>query len=190
MTRHRSAPLVARRHNGPVASEPQHRRLPLRRLIVMRHSKTEAYNTDDRSRRLTDRGVRDAIDAGEWLASQQLVPDEVLVSPAVRAQQTAEQVLEAAGSTTDVTVLDDLYGADADEVIDLIHEVDGEPATVLVVGHNPTMEELAYVLEADAEQEWPDNLPTSGVVVLDVPTHWRELDRGVGTVVARHVGRG
>jgi phosphohistidine phosphatase len=159
-------------------------------LIVMRHSKTEAYSTDDRSRRLTDRGVADAKDAGGWLSAESLEPDLLHASPAVRAQQTAAHVAEAAGWTTVVTVVDDLYGADADEVIDVLNDVAGEPQTVMVVGHNPTMEELAFVLEEAAEQEWPDNLPTSGLVVLEVPENWKRLDRGVGRVTARHIGRG
>src|SRR4051812_21236491 len=57
-----------------------------RRLVVIRHSKTEAYATTDHARPLTDRGKRDARNLGRWLDQSEFTPDVLLVSSAARAQ--------------------------------------------------------------------------------------------------------
>ncbi len=161
-----------------------------RRLIVMRHAKAEGTNVDDRSRRLTGRGKADARAVGRWLADEMIAPDVVLVSPAVRAQQTAEQVGEEAGWSAEVRVVDTLYVADVDDVIALLHDVDAGTGTVMVVGHNPTFEALVWALQRNPETTWPANLPTSGTVVLEVDGAWSELAGGGATIVTEHLSRG
>jgi phosphohistidine phosphatase len=163
---------------------------PVSQLIVMRHAKTEPFHADDRSRRLTDRGESDARAAGAWLTSQALVPDLVLVSPAVRARQTVEQVAAGAEESPEVQVVDDLYGADVDDVLDMLRGLRDAPDRLMVVGHNPTMAELAWALEQDSDSDWPDNLPTSGIVVVDFDESWNRVDRECGRISQRFVARG
>jgi phosphohistidine phosphatase len=163
---------------------------PVSQLIVMRHAKTEPFHADDRSRRLTDRGESDARAAGVWLTSQALLPDLFLVSPATRARQTAEQVAVGAEEEPEVRVVDDLYGADVDDVLDILRELRDAPVRLMVVGHNPTMAELAWALEQDSESDWPDNLPTSGIVVVDFDQPWTRVDRDRGRISQRFVARG
>ncbi len=160
------------------------------RLIVMRHAKAEATNVNDRSRRLTGRGKADARAVGRWLAEEMIAPDVVLVSPAVRAQQTAEQVGEEAGWSADLRVVDTLYFSDVDDVIDLLHDVDAGTGTVMVVGHNPTFEALVWTLQRNPATKWPANLPTSGTVVLGVEGPWSQLAGGGATIVTEHLRRG
>jgi phosphohistidine phosphatase len=163
---------------------------PPRQLIVMRHAKTEPFHSDDRSRRLTDRGEADARAAGVWLAEAALVPDVVLVSPAVRARQTVERVADGAGEAPDVRVVDDLYGADVDDVLDMVHHIHDEPDRMMLVGHNPTMAELVWALEQDSESDSPGNLPTSGIVALEFDQPWSRVTRDSGRVSHRFVPRG
>lgn len=159
------------------------------RLLVMRHAKTESYASSDRARRLTDRGIRDARAAGRWLVEQDLVPDLVLVSPAVRAMQTFDRLAEAMGHTPPREVHDDLYGADVDEVLELVATALEEAAAVMVVGHNPTMAELVHAVQKDPAEPWPPHLPTAGVAVVEFDS---ESGPGLqsGQLRASHVARG
>ena len=89
------------------------------RLVVMRHAKTQSYASSDRARRLTDRGIATPA-AGCWLVEQDLVPDMVLVSSAVRVKETFDHVAETMGHVPAHEVFDELYGADVDEVLELV----------------------------------------------------------------------
>jgi phosphohistidine phosphatase len=159
------------------------------RLLVMRHAKTEAYAGSDRVRRLTDRGVADARAAGRWLVEQELVPDVVLVSSAVRARETADHVVETMGQAPAVQVYDELYGADVDEVLELCALVPDGTRSVMVVGHNPTMAELVHAVQADPGEPWAAHLPTAGVAVIEFDES-AEPARGAGHLTVTHVARG
>lgn len=161
-----------------------------RQLIVMRHAKTEQEGSPDRARQLTSRGRGDARAAGQWLHDNALEPDLVLSSSAARARATLELVCAELASEPVVQVSDDLYGAAPDEVVDLIAEVGGAAQTVLVVGHNPTMEGLAHALQADPGDLWPAHLPTAGLAVLRVPEDWEELADGTAELIHWQVPRG
>jgi phosphohistidine phosphatase len=153
-----------------------------RRLVVMRHAKTESMASSDHDRDLTDRGRRDARAAGAWLAKQRLAPAVVLVSSAVRARSTADEVCAALESRPDVRVLDELYQADEYEVIDLcVAEVPAEAGIVLVVGHNPTMTMAANLLQGDDDRQ-DLALPTAALAVLEVCGPWSELAPGAGVL--------
>jgi phosphohistidine phosphatase len=157
------------------------------RLLVMRHAKTEAYAGSDRVRRLTDRGVADARAAGRWLVEQDLVPDVVLVSSAVRARETFEHVVEAMGHAPASQVCDELYGADVDEVLELCTTVPEGTGSIMVVGHNPAMAELVHAVQRDPGEPWAAHLPTAGVAVVEFESR---LGRGAGELTMTHVARG
>jgi phosphohistidine phosphatase len=154
-----------------------------RRIVVMRHAKTESAASSDHERELTDRGRRDARAAGGWLADQGLAPAVVLVSSAVRARSTADEVCAASGTTPDVRVLDSLYDGDEYDVIDAcVAEVPEDADVVLVVGHNPTVTMAANLLQTDEERRHLA-LPTAALAVLDIPGTWSDLGPGAGSLV-------
>jgi phosphohistidine phosphatase len=161
-----------------------------RELIVMRHAKTEQDAANDRARELTSRGRSDARAGGRWLKDRGFAPDVVLVSPAARARGTADLLSAELGTTPEVRAVDDLYGASAAECVEIIASTDDEVRSVLVVGHNPTMEELAYRLQEDPADPWAPHLPTAGLVVLQVPGDWRDLAMGSAELTHWHVPRG
>jgi len=143
-----------------------------RRLVVMRHAKAEKSAAKDHARRLTDRGVNDAVASGRWLAENDLVPDFVLVSSAARARSTFDCVSVGLGSTPDVRVMDELYQADADDVIDVCSMIPDAADCAMVIGHNPTMDELAHTLQSEPLEDSPTSLSTSGLAVFDCATDW------------------
>lgn len=161
-----------------------------RQLILMRHAKTEQSASSDRARELTSRGRRDSRSAGGWLRENAITPSVVLTSSAARARATADIVCGALDGTPDVRVEDDLYGASAAEVVETIQSKGGEARVVLVVGHNPTMEELAHALQKDPADPLAPHLPTAGLAVLEVPAEWSDLEMGSAALNQWHVPRG
>lgn len=146
-------------------------------IVVMRHAKTEASASSDRARQLTRRGRTEAHAAGVWLARIGVRPGLLLVSPAVRALATAEIVVGALDleAPPRLEVVDDLYGADVDEVLQHVRESGPGQECVMVVGHNPTMAELAHALQRDPATRFAPHLATAAVAVLETATEWADL---------------
>jgi phosphohistidine phosphatase len=158
----------------------------MRRLMLLRHAKTEtdAPSGRDQDRRLDGRGHRDAAEIGAWIARHPPFPDFVQVSPAVRAKQTWELVWEAMRERVappQVEFLPDLYGAEPGQMLEIIRTASvTDPTRLMVVGHNPGMHELALMLtgsgDAAGRAALADNLPTSGLAVLDFATEdWNDV---------------
>jgi phosphohistidine phosphatase len=149
----------------------------MRRLMLLRHAKTEheAPSGRDRDRRLDNRGRHDATEIGGWIGRHPPFPDLVLVSPAVRAHQTWEIAWEAMKGLVpepQVELMPELYGADASHLLETIRDASStDPRRLMIVGHNPGMHELALALagsgDGAARKALADNLPTSGLAVLD-----------------------
>ncbi|MEP6967327.1 MAG: histidine phosphatase family protein [Pseudomonadota bacterium] len=119
----------------------------MRRLILFRHAKAESRVAEggDAERPLADRGRSDAALVARRLADAGLAPDLALVSCARRARETWDLAAPAFPKAR-VEIRDDLYNADADEIL---AELDGKAEaaeTVMVVGHNPSLQELAVTL--------------------------------------------
>jgi phosphohistidine phosphatase len=164
------------------------------RLVVVRHSKAEAYGPTDFERELGARGRADAAAAGEWLAEQGVIADAALVSAAVRTVQTWEVLSGAAGWSVDADVDRALYGADEDGVLDLIRLADEGVGTMVVVGHNPTMGMLAQLLDdgegpPDAVDRLMRGFPTSATAVFDLPATWAQAAMGRTRLTLFNVGR-
>ncbi|MCP9625723.1 histidine phosphatase family protein [Rhodopseudomonas palustris] len=161
----------------------------MRRLILLRHAKTEtdAPTGKDHDRRLEERGRADAAAMAEWLSEQRLVPDQVLVSTATRTRQTWDILsgLFAAGTEPQVEHLPELYSASAAQLLQAIHEVSAGINRLMLVGHNPGLHELALGLtcgcnEADRKL-LSGNMPTSAIAVIDFPiADWADARFGTG----------
>jgi phosphohistidine phosphatase len=149
----------------------------MRRLLLLRHSKTEhdAPSGRDQDRRLDKRGHHDATEIGSWISRHPPFPDLVLVSHAVRAHQTWEVVWEAMKELVpqpQVELMPELYGADPAQLLQIIRDASAaDPKRLMLVGHNPGMHELALAIagsgDAAARKALGDNLPTSGLAVID-----------------------
>lgn len=161
----------------------------------MRHAKAEQSGPSDFERQLSDRGIVDATEAGQWLAGRGIEPDQALVSAAVRTQQTWEAVAEGAGWDLEGTYDDALYEAGSVTALDLIRATDDGVRTLVVVGHNPTMASVAALLDdgegdAEAGNEITFGFPTSAMAVFSYDGDWKDLDEAGASLVAHHVGRG
>ncbi|WP_308169549.1 SixA phosphatase family protein [Acrocarpospora catenulata] len=149
----------------------------MKTLIVVRHAKAEhTAGVLDFDRSLTNRGQRNAREAGELLAP--FDPDLILASSSRRTRETAELLGLAAPLELDR----DIYEAYADELLGLIRQVAPEVGTLVLVGHNPSVHEL--VLGLTGAQV--DTFPPGAYAVIGVPGSWADLDPGTGTLVATH----
>ncbi|MFY9837598.1 MAG: histidine phosphatase family protein [Xanthobacteraceae bacterium] len=142
--------------------------------MLLRHAKTEraAPGGRDHDRKLMKRGRADAPVLGAYMAHHDLAPDLALVSPAVRAQETWALAAAAFDKIPDMETDNRLYPGNTQKLLDLI----AEPRKVrklLIVGHNPSLHEFALQLIASgdvkAREQLHDKLPTSGLVVIDLP---------------------
>ena len=145
----------------------------MKTLLILRHAKSEWDEPEvaDHDRTLSGRGKRDAPRAGEWLRAETLVPDLIISSTAKRARKTAKLVAEASGYEGEIRLEADLYLADAGTYLEVLQSVPETCQSVMVVGHNPGLEELVEALTGEAEP-----MPTAGLAQVSLPIErWEEL---------------
>ena len=158
----------------------------------MRHAKSD-YPTGviDHDRPLAPRGIREAGLAGEWLRDNVPPIEHVLCSSATRTRQT----LDRAGVAAPVSYSERLYGATPGTMLDEINQVIDDVSTLLVVGHEPTVSQLALGLagpetsDPEATAQINMKFPTSGIAVLRVPVSWSALELSGAGLIAFHVPR-
>lgn len=166
------------------------------RLVLLRHAKS-AYPADvpDYRRPLSDRGRRDAPVAGVRVRSCIGDPDLVLVSGATRTRETWE-LARAAWPHPPHTVFDDrIYEASVDELLLLLREVESDRSQVLVIGHNPGLEELAFTIsdghgDREAIEAMGTKFPTSALAVFDVEGAWAHLAAERARLATFEIARG
>lgn len=169
---------------------------PLRRLVVLRHAKSVwPTGVPDHERPLAPRGRRDAPAAGRALAEADCLPDLALCSTAVRARQTWELAAEQWGTPPPVRLDERLYGADVPELLEAVREVPDQVRTLLLIGHNPGLEELVLELAGDGLDDALDEVrtkfPTSAVAILAWHGNsWQELAPGTALLTDVTVPRG
>ncbi|MBP7936506.1 MAG: histidine phosphatase family protein [Phycisphaerae bacterium] len=120
----------------------------MKTLLLLRHAKSSWDDEElpDHDRPLNKRGKREAPMAGQYLLECGLVPDFVLSSSAKRARKTTARVTEACGYTGEVDVLSELYDAAPEDCISCLQKLADERQRVLLVGHNPCLEDLVDLL--------------------------------------------
>ncbi|MCA1667153.1 MAG: histidine phosphatase family protein, partial [Thermomicrobia bacterium] len=131
-------------------------------LLVLRHAKSDRGDRSlrDHDRPLAPRGESDAPQMGVALAALDLIPDCLLTSTAVRARETARLVAAALEYGGEIVEEPALYAASVDTLLDALRDCD-EAVTVLLVGHNPGVEELIGLLTGGADAEPTVRVPTA-----------------------------
>lgn len=165
---------------------------PVRRLYVLRHAKSSWDDPDlpDHLRPLARRGRKAVAALERHMRGAGIAPGLVLCSPAVRAVQTWEGVASGlpAGTAVDVDVNDALYGASADVLLRRLRRLPPDTDSVLVVGHNPGLEDLTRGLVGHGDpalrRRLETKFPTGALATLDVPGAWHDLPWGTSTLVA------
>lgn len=140
-------------------------------LVLLRHGKSDwSGDEPDHLRPLARRGRRQAPDAGRWLADNLGSIDLAIVSPATRTRETWRLAAAELEAAPPVREDERVYGGSAGSLIDVLREVSEDVATLVLVGHNPGIEDLAVIL---TDRSLP--MPTSALVVIDLPGPWSDL---------------
>jgi phosphohistidine phosphatase len=128
----------------------------MKTLLLLRHAKSSWKDPSvaDFERPLNDRGRKAAELVGNFIASQNVTIDLVISSPAVRARQTIERLLRAASRSPELRFDQRVYEASATRLLEIISQIEEDRKSVLLVGHNPGMEELLSLL-VGIEQHMP-----------------------------------
>jgi len=157
-----------------------------RRLILLRHAKSDWPDVPDRDRPLAKRGRRDAPVIGRWLREHGYIPDVVVCSAARRTRQTWDLVAKELGGSPSVRFEPRAYGASALTLLYLIRELPAGSRAALLIGHNPGIEELASSLvePQDGAGEAGLTFPTAAVAVVEFGGAWADLAPAGGRLLA------
>jgi phosphohistidine phosphatase len=164
-------------------------------LWLLRHAKSSWDEPDlpDRLRPLAGRGVRAARAMAGHLRATAVGPDLVLCSPARRAVQTWEGVAPGVPPDTVVEIDEAIYHAEGDELLARLRDVQSGIGSVLVVGHNPGLQDLAVDLVGSGDPGLRERLltkfPTGALATLEVPGEWPDMKWGAASLVAFVVPR-
>jgi phosphohistidine phosphatase len=165
----------------------------MRRLLLMRHAKSDwtAGGQRDVDRALAERGRKVAPMMGHYLARHGLRPDKMLVSSARRTRETCDLMLPAFPDAPPVVYDARLYDAQPEGLLAIVQETEPGSHTLMVIGHNPAMQELSDTLTGSgdirARQSMVTKFPTAALAVIDfavdrwdrVEPHSGRLDRFV-----------
>jgi phosphohistidine phosphatase len=157
-----------------------------RRVLLIRHAKA-ADAPVDIDRPLAERGKRQAAAIASWLEESGRVPERVVVSPARRAAQTWELAAARLKPHLRATVDPRVYDNTVEALLAVLRETPGDVRTVAVVGHNPSIAELAAILDAGqgnpaAQRDLETKFPTAGVAVFSLTGPFADIAPGAATL--------
>lgn len=154
----------------------------MKSVLVLRHAKSSWKQQElaDHDRPLNKRGKRDAPLMGRLLKKEDLVPDVIISSTAIRARSTAEAVAKASGYKGEIVLNKSLYAAGPEAYLGVIHDLSDEYVRVLIVGHNPGLEELLELLTGEIHL-----MPTCSLAHVNLHVDkWSEVDNKIKGQVA------
>jgi phosphohistidine phosphatase len=170
------------------------------RLVLLRHAKSAWPEVADHDRPLAGRGRRDAPRMGRWLRDSGHVPGQVLCSTARRARETWQLAGEGLAAAPPVTFEPRIYQASAESLLAVVRETPPPVGTLLVVGHEPAMRDLALTLAGFAPlaaagpgagagapglaQRILTKFPTAAAAVLEFGGDWSTLAAGHARMTA------
>jgi phosphohistidine phosphatase len=162
----------------------------VKRLHILRHAKSSWGDPElaDHERPLAPRGEKAAVKIAEHVRAAEIAPGLVLSSTALRARQTLAALLPVLPVEAEIRIQDWLYGAGVGDVLARLREVDEGVGSVLVVGHNPTLHELALALTG--RENALERFPTGALASVAFAARWADLAEGTAELEAFVVPRG
>jgi phosphohistidine phosphatase len=161
----------------------------LKKLILLRHAKSgwDDPVPRDFDRPLNGKGLRAARAIGRFARDAGIAFDAVLASPAVRVTETIGEFADGYGRIPQPSYDRRIYLASAQTLLEVIQEIDDRSRTVMMVGHNPGLEDLVFLLvpegEDEAREQVEEKYPTASIaeISLDIE-HWANAEIGSGTL--------
>src|SRR5258708_5894182 len=151
-------------------------RTPMKILLLLRHAKSswKDESLSDFERPLSERGKKASQAIGRYIRKQKMMPDLVLSSPAVRARETTGIITTTAKLTAEIRYDQRIYEADALRLVHIISQIESNFGSVLLVGHNPGIEELLGLLTGSSQ-----HMPTAALakIRLEGADDWSEISQ-------------
>jgi phosphohistidine phosphatase len=159
-----------------------------RTLLILRHAKSDwsAGISDDFKRPLSKRGKQDSLRMGKWMKTRGLVPEVIISSPAKRARQTLKRVCSELCPGMENVIWDErVYMADLHELLEVLGDNPEQAGSLMLVGHNPGLEDLLLYLAESSVTEPPDGkfIPTATLAELQLECNWHDLQAGSAQLV-------
>jgi phosphohistidine phosphatase len=155
--------------------------LPAKSLIILRHgqAKNAGISEHDHNRALTAQGREEAMGAGEVLADINLIPDYVLCSTATRARETFAELQNSFSEPLQVNYSQKIYNASENDLINQIISAPENIKTLMLIGHNPGLYQLALALAKGGDKQMHNELqmqfPTCSLVVINFESEWHNI---------------
>jgi phosphohistidine phosphatase len=167
------------------------------RLLLLRHAKAAVASAgrSDFDRPLAERGHEQMAAMGPLIITSGFAPDHILCSSALRTRETLEDFVPALPALVPVTLSRAVYEAGASGLLELIAETGGAAGSLMVIGHNPTLHELALELAALGDEtmlrEVREKFPTAALAAIGFDVDdWRDIRPGAGRLLALLTPRG
>ena len=152
----------------------------MKTLFLLRHAKSswKDETLPDFERPLNSRGVRTTKLLSQIFTSDKVKPDLILSSCAVRARETIERVLEFGKVRSELRFDERIYDASIDRLLEVVHQIDKSARSVMIVGHNPGLEELITALTGQSEI-----MPTGTLAKITFDSSsWSNVGTQLGTI--------
>jgi phosphohistidine phosphatase len=158
-------------------------------LYLLRHAKSSWADPTlaDHERPLAPRGRRDGRRIAKHLLRLEIEPELVLCSTAERTRETLELLLPALAATSTIRLEEELYAASADQLLERIRVLPETVASLMLIGHNPGIQQLALVLASAGVElkRLEAKFPTAALATLALPnTAWNQLSEGDAVLAA------
>lgn len=154
----------------------------MKKLVIIRHAKSDWEDTtlDDYDRPLNERGLKDAPFMGKFLQEKGLKPDLIMCSPALRSIKTAELISKEVAYEKIICPNQYIYEAFVNTLQDIVSFIHDDNDTVFLVGHNPGVSALAYMLS-----ELKQSVPTCATVEIDFDCDsWMDVSKENSTLIS------
>ncbi|MGH2579279.1 MAG: SixA phosphatase family protein [Actinomycetota bacterium] len=157
-------------------------------LFLLRHAKSSwgDPSIDDHDRPLAPRGRRSAAKIADYATKKGIRPNLIICSSAIRARQTLERIAPSLGRDAEIHIERSLYGATEDRLLERLHALPDEVDSVMMIGHNPGVQDLALLLASEGPLRTllDAKFPTAGLATLAFGrVGWKDLDSESGELV-------
>ncbi len=160
----------------------------MKRLYLLRHAKSSWDDPAlaDYDRPLAPRGRHAARVMAEHLRRNGISPALVVCSPSRRTRQTLKRIASGLPESADFQIKSELYAASAADLLEVLHEVPDEVGSVMLIGHNPGIQDLALSLARGGPEVAPvrSKFPTAALATLELRGSWRELAAGTAELIS------